>query len=463
MSEKKYLYGAAVQGIQSFIFQTNKMKEIIGASELVEQICTEAFDEFEVNGERVIKAAGNIKFVFNNEEDCAKAVREFPRKVMSMAPGITFSQAVVTLADDYETKRNELEQKLHEARNRQMISQNIGLMGIMRSRQTGLPMIADSDDKDAGTLKKIECSKLAKKKLNYKIFRDKYNVEQPLPTIEHITGQNDWIAVVHVDGNGLGDIFRSFGSDIQNLRAFSQSLSEATIKSAQEAVRAVATSDVVPIVPIVIGGDDLTVIIRASIAVDFVRAYLKSFEAHTLELCGAKLSACGGIAFIKSSYPFYYGYELAETLCGKAKNKSGRKHSCLMFHKVQDSFIKDFEDIKERELTPAPGMTFLYGPYYLEGSAGKPSIDELIADVKALNKDEQGSAAKSHLRQWLTLMHKSDNVALQRLDRVMSQTSSFEYKNIIKRATESRLVGDEKAYEAYDMLSLSSVIYQKTK
>ena len=38
MTKPKFLYGAAVQGIQSFIFQTNALKEIAGASELVEQI-----------------------------------------------------------------------------------------------------------------------------------------------------------------------------------------------------------------------------------------------------------------------------------------------------------------------------------------------------------------------------------------------------------------------------------------
>ncbi len=43
MSVTKYLYGAAVQGIQGFIFQTNKLKEIAGASEMVEQICTNEF------------------------------------------------------------------------------------------------------------------------------------------------------------------------------------------------------------------------------------------------------------------------------------------------------------------------------------------------------------------------------------------------------------------------------------
>ena len=85
----KYLYGAAVQGIQGFIFQTNKLKHIVGASELVEQICTSAFDEFEVKGkgESIVRAAGNIKYVYENLEDCKKAFRNFPRKIMIMAPG----------------------------------------------------------------------------------------------------------------------------------------------------------------------------------------------------------------------------------------------------------------------------------------------------------------------------------------------------------------------------------------
>ena len=34
----KYLYGVSIQGIQEFIFKTNKLKEIIGASKIVEDM-----------------------------------------------------------------------------------------------------------------------------------------------------------------------------------------------------------------------------------------------------------------------------------------------------------------------------------------------------------------------------------------------------------------------------------------
>ena len=52
MGKVKYIYGASIQGIQSFIFQTNELKDIVGASELVENICTSLF-------EKKIQANGN--------------------------------------------------------------------------------------------------------------------------------------------------------------------------------------------------------------------------------------------------------------------------------------------------------------------------------------------------------------------------------------------------------------------
>ena len=100
---KKYLYGASVQGIQGFIMKTNDLKSIIGASELVDRICTSMFDEYAPrddsqtikNIENIVRAAGNIKVIFSEQGDCKRAFEEFPKKVMMAAPGITISQAVV--------------------------------------------------------------------------------------------------------------------------------------------------------------------------------------------------------------------------------------------------------------------------------------------------------------------------------------------------------------------------------
>ncbi len=101
-----YLYGAAIQGIQGFIFQTNELKDIVGASEMVEEICTNMFSKrFLADGELIVSAAGNIKCLFSSEEQCRAAVMSFPKAVMEAAPGITISQAVIKTIEDEITNK----------------------------------------------------------------------------------------------------------------------------------------------------------------------------------------------------------------------------------------------------------------------------------------------------------------------------------------------------------------------
>ena len=45
--------GTSVQGIQGYIFQTNKLKDVIGASELVKDLC-------ETNFKKEFVLAGNV-------------------------------------------------------------------------------------------------------------------------------------------------------------------------------------------------------------------------------------------------------------------------------------------------------------------------------------------------------------------------------------------------------------------
>ena len=54
MSEK-WLYGASVQGIQGYIFQTNKLKDVIGASGLVKDLCETSFKKEFVLAGNVIR------------------------------------------------------------------------------------------------------------------------------------------------------------------------------------------------------------------------------------------------------------------------------------------------------------------------------------------------------------------------------------------------------------------------
>ena len=212
---EKYLYGASVQGIQSFIFQTNQLDDISGASELVESICTKLFEEtvgegFNEKSNAVIMAAGNVKYVFDTLEQCEHVVRHFPRKVQEHAPGITFSQAVVKFDDDKDFGKaiEALEKKLKTQRNLHQTPLEQGVQGCQRAAKTGMPVVKiwNGEELDAATYAKRVARKDCGNRLYIKSMvgeTDKdekdFKFKEELD-IKDLTGKNDWIAIVHIDG-----------------------------------------------------------------------------------------------------------------------------------------------------------------------------------------------------------------------------------------------------------------------
>ena len=497
----KYLYGAAVQGIQSFIFQSNKLREIVGASEIVEKICTDFFNEIEPNNDgRIQQAAGKILYLFEGddaEERCQKVVYEFPYKVMNFAPGITISQAVVDMSkcefDTFAKSVNEIERRLKVQRNIPINSVTTGLMGIERSHTTGLPVChlttPDKNDHiDYGTWHKLYyknnkdnvVQQQTTKRLCEKSFGLKDITKFIAYDIEEITLKNDWIAIIHADGNGLGKVVQAVGKQKDVFREFSMQLDIATKEAAQKAFEAIESKfgdkKVIPIRPVVLSGDDMTVIIRGDLAIDYANAFISAFEDQTKAHLGDILreqhvfaddkdclTACAGIAFIKSSYPFYYGYQLAEDLCGQAKKDTKSIHgaetnhlppSCLMFHKVQDSFIVDYKDIERRELTTKDGLSFKAGPYYIHPQDSKNTVEDLAKASELLSSDN-GDGIKSGIRNWVSLRIEDKNKAEQRKNRMLD---IFAEGSVIKTLT----CEDGNRCIAYDVLAYHTIMNQET-
>lgn len=488
----QYLYGAAVQGIQSFIFQTNELKDIVGASELVEKICTKLFDSYKGRtGQIVVNAAGNVKCIYTDKGECERTVLEFPKTVMEMAPGITISQAVVTFSgyNDFRQAVDKLEQRLHVQRNKLVRSLTRGDIGMKRSRTTGLPAVKTVTVDN--TIEFLDEATVAKRGNNGRttmsLARKSFGSEglsydSIAFRISDITDKNDWIAIIHADGNGLGQIVATKNSQPGELKKFSENLDKATILAAQQAHMDVVTSEgydptteKVPFRPVVLGGDDMTIICRASLALPYVASYIRHFEENT-KASGDPLTACAGIAFMKSTYPFHYGYRLAEALCEEAKKDSklplhigntGKAPSSIMFHKIQGSYIGSFSQIEQNELTIDSEHSLKFGPYYLARVpyiGNKPdrwTVRELM-DCVALLKGKEGNTAKSDIRQWLTLMHDDINYAGQKANRV-NAVASDSIKKAFNVATTYVKRDEKKVYPAYDMLQLLSVEAQITK
>lgn len=361
-------------------------------------------------------------------------------------------------------------------------------MGIQRSRETGLPeryhMSNPEDYCDEGTFRKLKAAD------TYSLLKKAIGVEmadmvKTTNRVDSFTDTNDWIAVIHADGNGLGQIVKAISendSSGRDFHTFSSLLNQSTIDAAKSAAgivfgNVIKNGSDLPFRPVVLGGDDLTVIIRGSLAMSFIQNYLEAFEKFTkenFEVLAKKyavlknvLTACAGIAYVKSSFPYYYAYNLAEELCAAAKKDSNREKSCIMFHKVQDSFVESYEDITKRELTTPEGHSFRYGAYYLNDTPDRWTIAYLSERANNLDSKD-GNALKSDIRQWLSAMMEPNGLgkANQILDRIKEVNTSM--KNEAETLTSWRTFTDQKGskhniYPAYDVLSLHSIIYQQTK
>ena len=491
---KKYLYGAAVQGLQSFIFQTDKLKEIVGGSELVEQTCTSAFRKVVPNYEEknlMTGAAGNVKYLFDSPEDCQAAVYYFPRTVMEMAPGITISQAVVPVNDDpTQDDINKLEGKLKVQRNKVKKELHPALMIAERSRRTGMAAIKwdklEERVLDAAQDKKQNAVDDSVSDLSEKLMgKQPQNKDFPFEVNDIAKGQkgsSNWIAVVHADGNNLGSVIQKMAKQLEDqssndlkvvFKEFSKQLDNATIKAAQVAYKQVVskedTEGKIPIRPIIIGGDDLTIIIRGDLALNFTSIFLEEFENATKEhfqslvqqnnvsALSEGLTACAGIAYIKPTYPFHYAADLAEELCSYAKKEAKSKKlnqvpSSIMFHKVQSSFVENYEDIIKRELK-ANDVYFNYGPYAIQSGKDFPTVSKLKSWIYQINRED---APKSGLRNWLAELYNSKDKAAQLMDRIIKLNPTYNNNLQLNNAI-SKDINNKAKSHLYDVISLSSI------
>lgn len=447
-----YLYGASVQGIQDFIFKTNKLQEIVGASEIVKGIKEEFSGKYSPK-EVLINAAGNIKAVFDKTE-CEHVVLEFPKHIMQIAYGITISQAVIPIEGETPTQEelNSLEKKLKVQRNKPTTPLDMSL-GVMKlNPSTARPLVKDKIDGEKTQL----TDRATKQKLtaNTNFFNNNANIRD-LKDLSKMSNGKNKIAVIHADGNGLGMLLPKLKDLGLKLSDFSKKLDTAT----QNAFDRAKNNDSMRVRDVILGGDDMVVICDANDALEFTKNYLAFFEEETQKEIGHRLTACAGIAYMNEKYPFHYAIGLAEDLCSQTKKHAKKINaemapSSLMFHNIQGSNYQNWKKFVKDELTlenDKRKVRFDFGPYYLE-EVNQPQIKTFM-EITKLYKQDDSPIAK--LRSWIGELHKSDEYAermLSRLNDMAKQNSAWEDDDM-----------NEKLALLYKDLSNSSLIVEKDK
>jgi len=397
-----YLYGASVQGIQGFIFKTNKLQEIVGASEIVKSIENDFLEHTKGFQVKVLmNAAGNIKAIFKKREECEALVGSFGKLAAQKAYGISISQAVVKIETDPETQEeiNQLEKRLKIQRNKPSIPLDSSLNIMKLNPKTAKPFI--NKEADQGTAQKLHA---------YKDFIAANPHLKEFTQLSSFSNGKNKIAVIHADGNGLGMLIPKLREKKMELSEFSKQLDLATTQAFKRAKR-----DNMSIRDVILGGDDMVVICNANDALSFTKDFLHYFEEETQEKIGHKLTACAGIAYSNEKYPFHYAVSLAEELCDATKKHAKKLNqdlapSSLMFHNIQSSNFQSWEKFVEDELSIQNETQTVYcdfGPYYLE-EKGQVSIEDFINTLEAYRCD--GSPI-SRLRAWLGELYTSGKYA----------------------------------------------------
>lgn len=407
----KYLYGLSVQGIQEFIFTTNELKSIIGASEIIKNINEDIKVKFEEN--IIINAAGNVKLIFDESDKSTLEahVLDFPKKIKQNAFGITISQAVVKF-DNGGLKKAfvKLEINLSMQRNKNDLPLDMSINILKLAPKSAKPVV----DKDMDTATRQKIMKAEEKSLSGIIPKNKKNKT----------------AIIHADGNGLGVMIASMSKNLKSdeeiiraFKTFSQNLENATDLAYANATKGI---DEKHIRKVILGGDDMTIICNANIALDFTKTFLSEFEEQTKAIFKNNgLTACAGIAYCNHKYPFHYAVNLAEELCSYSKKHSKAINkdiapSSLMFHNIQSANFTEFGEYIKKELTlnehSKNDTVYLnYGPYFVLSQENYSTIDSFVYLTEAFKA--KGSPV-GRLREWLTILGQNAHAAKERLLRI---------------------------------------------
>ncbi len=499
-----YLFEA--KSIQDYILRSGRLRHIVGASELIDSLTTDdllddvlaALRLTEGQDIRFSRRAGGAVYLFSSRREARDAFRDLWSLVARQyAPGLEFVIAQGEGATDYAAYQQALE-GLQAARNRQSPVLPSGGPVTRYAPRTGQPAVSNDAKlglQDAAT-SRFGLDRFWKRGGLTAKFADtgsvpiddwprnlEYSPEEDESASFPFLPDNRYLGLIHADGNGLGQLLMQLGEQAQSrpevfvglFRDFSAAITEATRAAAQDATRQVLlpargnpnetkAAGAVPARPIVLGGDDLTILVRADLAIPFTRAFLAAFEQMsreklkplrgkypTIEGVPEALTAGAGIAFVKSNHPFHLAHELAESLARFAKDRAkeqkdgnGRIPPTLAFHRVTTASHGDYQDIRQQEMTHGPEearVITTLGAYRVDPQPPVlPALADLEALAQLLGHEEM---ARGPARQILTLLGQSPDDARRRYVRwreVMRDRHAGRFAEFDKRLT--ALCGD---------------------
>ena len=218
--------------------------------------------------------------------------------------------------------------------------------------------------------------------LKHQKYKERYDHNQPLfgettnfDDMVTEKGHESLLAVIHIDGNNMGKHVKeamenrgSYSDAVREIRSFSNSIQDCYVTKPLAMIR-----EKIPEMPagqnqfrtIIAGGDDLTLVCNARIALEVVRLYFEALDQTNQGLQGdQRHSACAGICVFHSHFPFSRAYELAEECCANAKRKNrklGGNHMMIDFQHCFGGTAGDLDAIRKNDVPEKMRRPYCYG------------------------------------------------------------------------------------------------------
>ena len=476
------------RGIQRYVFASNKLKTNIGASYLVDaifqtpvnQVLTEMGLTFPKDWRSTVPlqmtkdttttaeiayiGGGNMLLFFRPlQGDAISVARQFvsrwSEKLLVYTPGLQTGAAVGEFdLDDFQNSLNRLYKALKENQANIMPQVDLPYTGVslecdfysktanVFSRKAVNRYVSSEVDAKLraadcadGRLKEIYSTILQYKGLQLK-FADDFNL------LGYKQGES-YIAVIHIDGNNMGVKF-SHCRDWKERRDLSITVANAVTTAFGELVTKIVKeyledhsydkyldlktllgqedSVILPIRPIIIGGDDITFITPGRLGLHYANYFIRCANRQLLldeeqkahfESCAnqgseqkcninSHLSCCAGVAIVPAKYPFFRAYTLAEELCSNAKKQSRQDDSSwLDFAVLHGETYPSLEMLRESQYKGIPSENgrdcqMHYGPYRIDVSPENKeskSLRRLFALHSKLKEAHKNSSNKIKL------------------------------------------------------------------
>lgn len=366
--------------IQDFVFASNRLRDVVAGSKLVEQATERALLTRLADGGEVIYAAGgNALLCFSGsppdawDTACAFMGR-YSRTLLEQFPGLELEAAHEPFAEGRmfdafsAVQRRLAERKLARPGDAALLGLSVTAECVETRRVASDRTLREDRGENA-----LSAPIAVRRRVGAT-----QEVPPPVPglpgyelsypgELDHLGrshGETSLIGVVHLDGNRVGarivDWLRersqhpdgALAKDLETLSeeldavwadVWEQLLGRITNAIKPDPVNGVPAMDspslgrrfplrtgdpsregspapaYLPIRRVLQGGDDLTFVCDGRIALALARRALEVVRGRIVPSFGAPIGACAGVAVVRSHAPFARAYELAEALCANAK------------------------------------------------------------------------------------------------------------------------------------------------